>query len=62
MLKGICHPSNHHVYYSSSTVYNIRNHDDTINMAKLINEETNKIQQNEIIKETGFFYICYICY
>jgi hypothetical protein len=55
MLKGICYPSNHHVYYPSSTVYNIWNHDDTINIAKLINEETNKIQKDRMTKETGFF-------
>jgi hypothetical protein len=30
------------VYYPSSAVYNIRNHDDTVSMGKLIEEETNK--------------------
>ena len=56
MLKGICHPSNNHIYYPSSTVYhNIRNHDDTINIAKLIEEETNKTQKDRMTKETGFF-------
>jgi hypothetical protein len=54
MIEGICHPSNHHIYYpSSDTVYNIRNHDDTVNMAKLIDSETIKIQKNNMIKETG---------
>lgn len=55
MLKGICHPSNNHIYYPSSTIYNIRNHDDTINMAKLVEEETNKTQKDRMTKETGFF-------
>ncbi|POG79623.1 hypothetical protein GLOIN_2v1449536, partial [Rhizophagus irregularis DAOM 181602=DAOM 197198] len=41
MIEGICHPSNHHIY------------DDTVNMAKLIDSETIKIQKNNMIKETG---------
>jgi hypothetical protein len=53
MLKGVCHPSNKHIYYPSSAVHNIRNHDDTIIMGKLIEEETNKDQKDEMIKETG---------
>ena len=53
MLKGICHPSNKHIYYPSSTVNSIRNHDDTINMGKLIEEETNKDQKGDMIRETG---------
>jgi hypothetical protein len=57
MLEGICHPSNHHIYYpSSNTVYDIRNHNDTINMAKLINKEANKTQKDKMIKETGNFF------
>jgi hypothetical protein len=57
MLEGICHPSNHHIYYlSSNMVYDIRNHNDTINMAKLIDEEANKTQKNKMIKETGNFF------
>ncbi|GES84280.1 transposase domain-containing protein [Rhizophagus clarus] len=54
MIKKICHPLNYHIYYpSSDIVYNIRNHDDTVNMAKLIDNETIKIQKNNMIKETG---------
>lgn len=61
MLEGICHPSNHHIYYpSSNTVHDIRNHNDTINMAKSINEETNKTQKDKMIKETGNFKKCLI--
>ena len=56
MLKGTCHPSNHHIYYPSSTVYNIRSHDDTIDMAKLIEEETNETRKGEMTKETGYFF------
>jgi len=53
MLKGISHQVNKHIYYPSSTVYNIRSHDDTINMEKLIEEETNKDRKDEMIRETG---------
>ena len=56
MLEGICHPSNNHIYYPLSSVHNIQNHDDTVNMAKLINEETNKTQKDKMTKETGFFF------
>ena len=65
-LKGICHPSNHHIYYPSSAVHNIRNHDDTVDMAKLIEEETNKPQKDRLTKETGSlikkFCICQLNY
>jgi hypothetical protein len=65
MLKGICHPSNKHIYYPSSAVYNIRNHDDTVSMGKLIEEETNKDRKYEMIRETGMIflknYICKYC-
>jgi hypothetical protein len=44
---------NKHIYYPSSEVHNIRNHDDTINMGKLIEEETNKVQKDKMIRETG---------
>ncbi|GET62641.1 hypothetical protein GLOIN_2v1644898 [Rhizophagus irregularis DAOM 181602=DAOM 197198] len=47
------HPSNKHIYYPSSALCNIRNHDDTINMGKLIEEETNKDRKDEMIRETG---------
>lgn len=64
MLEGICHPSNNHIYYPSSAIHNIRNHDDTVNMARLINEETNKTQKDKMTKETGFFFFfkknCYL--
>ncbi|CAB5202647.1 unnamed protein product [Rhizophagus irregularis] len=53
MIKGTCHPSNKHIYYPSSAFCNIRNHDDTINMGKLIEEETNKDRKDEMIRETG---------
>ncbi|UZO19837.1 uncharacterized protein OCT59_011108 [Rhizophagus irregularis] len=53
MIKGTCHPSNKHIYYPSSAFCNIRNHDDTINMEKLIEEETNKDRKDEMIRETG---------
>lgn len=53
MLKGISHQVNKHIYYPSYTVYNIRNHDDTINIGKLIEEETNKNRKDEMIRETG---------
>jgi hypothetical protein len=57
MLEGICHLSNHHIYYpSSNTVHDIRNYNNTINMAKLIDEEANKTQKNKMIKETGNFF------
>lgn len=57
ILEGICHPSNKHIYYpSSNTVYNIRNHDDTVNMAKLIEGETDKNQKEKMIKETGMIF------
>ncbi|CAB4425653.1 unnamed protein product [Rhizophagus irregularis] len=55
-LEGVqwtCHPSNKHIYYPSSAFCNIRNHDDTINMGKLIEEETNKDRKDEMIRETG---------
>ncbi|CAB4426902.1 unnamed protein product [Rhizophagus irregularis] len=55
-LEGVqwtCHPSNKHIYYPSSAFCNIRNHDDTINMEKLIEEETNKDRKDEMIRETG---------
>jgi hypothetical protein len=56
-LEGICHPSNKHIYYpSSNTVHNIRNHDDTINIAKLIEKETNKNQKDQMIKESGMIF------
>ncbi|GBB97290.1 hypothetical protein RclHR1_02960003 [Rhizophagus clarus] len=46
MIERICYPLNHHIYYLlSDIVYNIRNHDDTVNMAKLIDNETIKIQK-----------------
>lgn len=62
MLKGICHPSNKHIYYPSSAVYNIRNHDDTVSMGKLIEEETNKDRKDEMIRETGMIFLKnYIC-
>ena len=57
ILKGICHPTSTHIYYPSSSVYNIRNHDDTVNMAKLINEETNKTQKVKMTRETGLFFL-----
>ena len=44
------------IYYPSSAIHNIRNHDDTINIGKLIEEEINKDQKNEIIKETGMVF------
>jgi hypothetical protein len=53
MLKGTAHPSNKHVYYPLSDVYNIRNHDDVINRGKLIEEETNQNRKDEMIRETG---------
>ncbi|GES82418.1 hypothetical protein GLOIN_2v1644898 [Rhizophagus clarus] len=53
MIKGTCHTSNKHIYYPSSAFCNIRNHDDTINMGKLIAEEMNKDQKDEMIRETG---------
>jgi hypothetical protein len=56
MLEGICHPSNHHIYYPSSAIHNIRNHDDTVNMAKLIHEEINVSRKKTLIKETGRFF------
>ena len=56
MLEGICHLSNHHIYYPSSAIHNIRNHDDTVNMAKLIHEETNVTRKKTLIKETGRFF------
>ncbi|CAB4430849.1 unnamed protein product [Rhizophagus irregularis] len=55
-LEGVqwtCHSSNKHIYYPSSAFCNIRNHDDTINMGKLIEEETNKDRKDEMIRETG---------
>lgn len=57
-LKGTCHPSNKHIYFPSSTVHNIRNHEDTVNTGKLIEEETNKDQKDEMIRESGtkFFF------
>jgi hypothetical protein len=62
MLKEICHPSNKHIYYSSSAVYNIRNHDDTISMGKLIEEETNKDRKYEMIREIDMIFLKnYIC-
>lgn len=57
MLKGICHPSNKHIYYPSSVVYNIRNHDDTVSIGKLIEEEMDKDRKDEIIKETGIIFL-----
>jgi len=57
MLEGICHPSNKHIYYPSSTIHNIRNHNDTVNIAKLIEEETNKDQKNEMIREAGMIFL-----
>lgn len=63
LLKGISHPVNKHIYYPSSTVYNIRSHDDTINMGKLIEEEANKDQKDEMIREAGTdFSKKFICY
>ena len=56
MLEGICHPSKHHIYYPSSAIHNIRNHDDTVNMAKLIHEEINVSRKKTLIKETGRFF------
>ena len=58
-LKGTCHPSNKHIYYPSSTIHNIRNHEDTVNIGKLIEEETNKDRKDEMIRETGtnFFFL-----
>jgi hypothetical protein len=53
MLKGISHQVNKHIYYPSSAVHNIRNHDNTICMGKLIEEETNKDRKDEMIRETG---------
>ncbi|CAB4424758.1 unnamed protein product [Rhizophagus irregularis] len=53
LQRGTCHPSNKHIYYPSSALCNIRNHDDTINMGKLIEEETNKDRKDEMIRETG---------
>ncbi|CAB4425654.1 unnamed protein product [Rhizophagus irregularis] len=52
-VQWTCHPSNKHIYYPSSAFCNIRNHDDTINMGKLIEEETNKDRKDEMIRETG---------
>lgn len=53
MLKGVRHPSNKHIYYPSAAVHNIRNHDDAINMGKLIEKETNKDRKDGMIRETG---------
>jgi len=57
MIKGTCHPSNKHIYYPSSAFCNIRNHDDTINMGKLIEEETNKDRKDEMIREIGMIFL-----
>ena len=52
-LEGTCHPSNKHIYYPSSTVHSIRNHEDTVNIGKSIEEETRKDRKDEMIRETG---------
>ncbi|POG67634.1 hypothetical protein GLOIN_2v1644898 [Rhizophagus irregularis DAOM 181602=DAOM 197198] len=53
MIKGTYHPSNKHIYYPSSAFCNIKNHDETINMGKLIEKKTNKDRKDEMIRETG---------
>ncbi|GET57180.1 transposase domain-containing protein [Rhizophagus irregularis DAOM 181602=DAOM 197198] len=53
MIKGTYHPSNKHIYYPSSAFCNIKNHDDTINMGKLIEKKTSKDRKDEMIRETG---------
>jgi hypothetical protein len=58
ILKGICHPLNKHIYFpSSSTTHNIRNHDDTVYMGKLIEEEMDKGRKDEMIRETGMVFL-----
>jgi len=53
-IEGICHESNHHVYFPQvNSSLDLRTHKDTLDIMDKIDHEENKQVKNEIIKRSG---------
>ena len=52
-IEGVCHMSNHHIYFPQVNALNLRTHEDTLDIMNEIDNEENKRVKKELIKNSG---------